>query len=366
MLGKSVVIKIFENNDKLRWKNYKLPKVICSTVVRCAQRGESHGKIYLVDLNTDKFQEVLDWKEDSISWKERGYDRGLRGIAINSDLIYVASSEKILVFDKNFSLLETIKGNYLKACHEIFIEGNILYITSTRFNSILEYDLNSKSFIKGYHLKPGKFLRLILKIERKFIETITNKFLKNKIEDIFKFITSKPKNSKPKLISFDPTTEKGPTQLDVHHINSVWKENESIYISGTHTINCYYIKENKLACFSRGSLGNHNIRPYKNGVLMCDTKANLITYKDTNGKIIESFKIIKYNNEELINSSLPDGYARQRFARGLCVDQNDIIVGGSSPATISVYQFRNQNAIKAIRLSRDVRNSIHGLEIWPY
>ncbi|KKL12403.1 hypothetical protein LCGC14_2536120, partial [marine sediment metagenome] len=193
-----------------------------------------------------------------------------------------------------------------------------------------------------------------------------NKFLKNIIEDVFKFITSKPKNSKPKLISFDPTAEKGPKQLDVHHINSVWKKNESIYINGTHTIICYYIKKNKLACFSRGNLGNHNLRPYKNGVLLCDTNANLITYKDTNGNILESFKITKHNKEELINSSLPDGYARQRFARGLCVDQNDIIVGGSSPATISVYQFRNQNAIKAIRLSRDVRNSIHGLEIWPY
>ncbi|KKM20693.1 hypothetical protein LCGC14_1642910 [marine sediment metagenome] len=170
----SVVIKISENKNKLKGEISKFPKVICSTVVRCARRGESHGKIYLVDLNTEKFQEVLDWKEDSISWKERGYDRGLRGIAINSDFIYVASSEKILVFDKTFSLLETIKGNYLKACHEIFIEENILYITSTRFNSILEYDLNSKSFIKGYYLKANKLLRLILKIERKYIEIITN------------------------------------------------------------------------------------------------------------------------------------------------------------------------------------------------
>ncbi len=362
----SVVIKISEINDNLKGKGSKLPKVICNTVVRYSQKGESHGKIYLVDLDTDKFQEVFDWKDNSISLKERGYDRGLRGIAINSDLIYVAAFDKILVFDKTFSLLETIKGNYLKACHEIFIEGSILYITSTRFNSILKYDLNSKSFIKGYYLKASKLLRLFLKIERKFIETITNKLLKKIIQDIFKFITSKPKNSKPKLISVDPTLEKGPKQLDVHHINNVWKKNESIYISGTHTIICYYIKKNRLACFSRGSLGNHNLRPYKNGVLLCDTNANLITYKDTNGKILESFKTIKYDKEELINSSLPDGYARLGFARGLCVYQNDIIIGGSSPATISVYQFRNQEAIRAIRLSRDVRDSIHGLEIWPF
>lgn len=360
------MIKISDYCDKLKEKGLKLPKVICNTVVRYSQRGESHGKIYLVDLDTGKFQEVIDWKDDSISWKERGYDRGLRGITINNNLIYIASFDKILVFDKTFSILETIKGNYLKAIHEIFIEENILYITSTRFNSILEYDLRSKSFIKGYYLKASNLLRLILKIERKFIENTKNKFLKNIIHGVFKIISSKPKNIKPKLISFDPTIEKGPKQLDVHHINSVWKKNELIYISGTHTIICYYIKKNKLVCFSRGSLGNHNLRPYKNGVLLCDTNANLITYKDTNGKILESFKIIKHDSEELTNSSLPVGYARQRFARGLCVYQNHIIIGGSSPATISVYQFKSQKAIKVIRLSSDVRNAIHGLEIWPY
>ena len=227
------MIEISEINDNLEGKGSKLPKVICNTVVRYSQRGESHGKIYLVDLETDKFKEVFDWKDDSISWKDHGYDRGLRGIAINSNLIYVAAFDKILVFDKTFSLLETIRGNCLKACHEIFIEENNLYITSTRFNSILIYDLKSKSFIKGYYLKASMLLRLFLKIERKFLEIITNKSLKKKIEVIFKFITSKPKNCRPKLISFDPTVEKGPKQLDVHHINNVWKRNDSLYISGT-------------------------------------------------------------------------------------------------------------------------------------
>ncbi len=353
-------------NINVRNTCVKLPKVLCSSVIRFSQKGESHGKIYLVDLETDKFQEVFDWRDDSISWKERGYDRGLRGIAFNNGKVFVASHNKILVFDISFRLIETIKGKYLDSCHEIYIKDNLLYITSTGFNSVLEYDLNKKSFIKGYNLKSSNFLRLLLAIEKKLKTFVSNRYLKNLISLTFDILTLKPKNSKLKLEIFDPTTENGPKLLDVYHINNVWLKNEKIFVSGTDFMFCYYIENGRLVCFSKGNLGNHNLRPYKNCVLLCDTNSNLITYKDRFGKILESFEIIKYNDHDLINVHLPVGYARQRFTRGLCLYHDKLIIGGSSPATISIYQFGNKKAIKTIKLSRDVRNAIHGLEIWPY
>lgn len=84
------------------------------------------------------------------------------------------------------------------------------------------------------------------------------------------------------------------------------------------------------------------------------------------GQIIDSFPIIHYPEEKLLMNELPKDHARHAFGRGLCVANNNLIIGGSSPATISVYQLGQRAALKTVNLTMDVRNSIHGLEICPF
>jgi hypothetical protein len=50
----------------------------------------------------------------------------------------------------------------------------------------------------------------------------------------------------------------------------------------------------------------------------------------------------------------------------MCVLGDGLIAGGSSPATVSVYDLDNAKTLKAINLTMDVRNTIHGLEVWPF
>ena len=77
------------------------------------------------------------------------------------------------------------------------------------------------------------------------------------------------------------------------------------------------------------------------------------------------YKVKSYLKKELKYTNLSEDYARQSFARGLCV-RGDLIIGGSSPATITVYRYGESQPIKYINLTKDIRNAIHGLEIWPY
>ena len=45
---------------------------------------------------------------------------------------------------------------------------------------------------------------------------------------------------------------------------------------------------------------------------------------------------------------------------------DSLVAGGSSPSTVSVYDLpRNERAL-SVNLTMDVRNAIHGLEVWPY
>ena len=58
--------------------------------------------------------------------------------------------------------------------------------------------------------------------------------------------------------------------------------------------------------------------------------------------------------------------ARQAFGRGLCVIDDDRFAAGSSPSTVALHDLRPGNPARMVTLSHDVRNAIHGLEVWPY
>jgi hypothetical protein len=58
--------------------------------------------------------------------------------------------------------------------------------------------------------------------------------------------------------------------------------------------------------------------------------------------------------------------ARQGFARGLAVLSDSVVAGGSSPSTISVYDLAKNERVLSVNLTMDVRNAIHGLEVWPF
>ncbi len=60
------------------------------------------------------------------------------------------------------------------------------------------------------------------------------------------------------------------------------------------------------------------------------------------------------------------GIARQGFARGLCVLNDTLVAGGSSPSTVTVYDLRANELLLSVNLTRDIRNAIHGLAVWPF
>ena len=75
----------------------KFPTVVVSSVVRSTYQGESHGGVYLIDLENEDVKKVVDWNAFNISWEGRGGDRGLRGIAFYKNRVYLAASNEIFV-----------------------------------------------------------------------------------------------------------------------------------------------------------------------------------------------------------------------------------------------------------------------------
>ncbi|MDD3959679.1 MAG: hypothetical protein PHF65_05745, partial [Oscillospiraceae bacterium] len=170
------------------------PTVIATSVVRGARKGESHGGIFLVDLNTDRHERRLDWAEMDIEWEGSGRDRGLRGIAFYSDLVVIASSSEIILLDRDFAEVGRFSCPYMFMCHEIVVSGDELYISSTGYDSILVYDFSLRRFTLGYRI-------------------------------VFE-------NHFPAVERFDPEHSGGPNRVNAFHINNVFLSDGEIFFSG--------------------------------------------------------------------------------------------------------------------------------------
>jgi hypothetical protein len=112
-------------------------------------------------------------------------------------------------------------------------------------------------------------------------------------------------------------------------------------------------------------MGAHNARPWRNGVLFNDTESNVVRYVSRRHNRV--FQVPHYPAHLLTHTDLDDSrIARQSFARGLCAIDDRVIASGSSPSTITLHDVDAMKTTLSVNLSMDIRNAIHGLEVWPY
>lgn len=333
--------------DSIREKNEagvagqrgRLPVVVASSVVRSTHKGESHGGVYLVDLETGVAEQKIDWNDHSIDWEGRGADRGLRGIAFHGDEVYLAASDEIFVYGEDFRQRRVIRNRYLKHCHEICVSDGRLYLTSTGLDSVLEYDLSTRTFVRGMCMRFGRQGKLRRKLGLRPL---------------------------PRLRLFDPNLIDGPGLGDTCHINNVSCEDGVVFASGTKLGHLVAVAGDRLHSHASLPYTSHNARPFGDGVLLNSTAADSILRLDRRGNVLEAFRVKHYDEDELLFSHLPRDNARQAFGRGLCDLGGGLIAGGSSPATVSVYRLGSEDPLKTVNLTMDVRNAVHGLEIWPF
>jgi hypothetical protein len=121
-------------------------------VIRGSHLGESHGGLYLVDLERGSAELKLDWNTTNIDIAGRGGDRGLRGIAYDGEHILVAANAELLILDRNFTVLESYGNPYLQHCHEISVAAGRVLLTSTGFDSVLMFDLRTRRFTGAWQL----------------------------------------------------------------------------------------------------------------------------------------------------------------------------------------------------------------------
>jgi hypothetical protein len=112
--------------------------------------------------------------------------------------------------------------------------------------------------------------------------------------------------------------------------------------------------------------GAHNARPFRDGLLLNDTENDCVRYAGRDGRK-QAFNVVTYDEADIDFAGIDDSnIARQGFGRGLCTVGDRFVAGGSSPSTISLYDLEADQKVGSVNLTMDIRNAIHGLEVWPY
>jgi len=307
----------------------KLPKLIATSVVRGSKQGESHGGVFTVDFDSQDGAQHIDWNTGDIDWEGRGADRGLRGIEFDGDDILIAASDELFVYNRKFERQRSFKNRYLKHCHEICRMERMLFVTSTGFDSLMAFNLDTRNFEWGFHLQ--------------------------KQVGVWSGHT------------FDPLSDSGPRPVNDFHINMVHVDKTGIFLSGLNTKALLHINNDmQVSTVCDLPAGTHNARPWRDGVVLNDTASDCVRFVSRSGTE-KAFKIVTYDTAQIEQAGIDDSkVARQGFGRGLCTIGDRFIVGGSSPSTISLYDVEANQKVGSVNLSMDIRNAIHGLEVWPY
>jgi len=303
-------------------------KLITTSVVRDSGEGESLGGVFIIDVEAQDVRQVIDCDPTGFSGRGRDWDLGLRGIAIDGDVVFIVASDELFAFTPEFKPIGSWRNPYLKYAHEMSIYERSLYITSTGYDSILAFELDARKFYWALHIDIDRLN--------------------------FKGST------------YDPMGDEGPLLLNKLHLNNVHTNDGGMYISGLKSGGMLHFNGEAINMSATLPEGTRNAQPYRDGVLFNDSEADAVRYASRSGEEDRAIEVPKYDPADLVIKADDTSDARQGFARGLCQINDRIVAAGSSPATISLYDLRESKTLLSVKLSEDIRSSIYGLEVWPF
>ncbi len=301
-----------------------MTKVICSSVIRASQRGDSHGGIFVVDIDTGDYEQILDWNRPDINWDGRGGDRGIRSMRFYNNELYAIAGNAVLVFNREMKLQREFKLDCLINTHECSLQGDFLYVIANLFDSILVLDLKKQMWVNSWHFQGGMDATCLF-----------DPFIKN---DLY------------------------PSPKDILHLDSVTVYKNMMFYSGDKmtTVKALNLRNGQQFSYAKGVDKSHNAQPYKGGVIYNIARNSKTIFMNTYGDIDWEGDTPLYSKDDMIDKAESEKIAKQGYTRGMCLIDDKIIVG-SSPATINVFTLEDSKPIQSIRISKDIRNSICGI-----
>lgn len=299
-------------------------KIICTTVVRAAEHGSSHGGLYVIDVEEESVIHHAPYDEHFVNDNERGGERGLRGICVLDDRIIVASATSLIELDKEtFEVVRKLEDREIfRSIHEICFFANSIWVTCTALDCVAQIDLDFN--LVGFYQILGE--------SKPDHKALTGKTI------------------------VDPSKA---TDNDDYHINSISSTSGRLTFGGLIT-DLYDFDSMQVISPMPTIEGmrsfQHNFYEYEDLSVVNLTGFNklcLIRPGDTSFVDIPRSKKVEYHADEI---------AEDNWNRGLARLGNRLLIG-SSPARILEFDIDSNQFVQEISLEKDMRHCIHGLEI---
>jgi len=307
--------------------DFPMTILAATTVHRGSQPGDSHGGVYLVDLDGQRGAHVLDWTRPAIDWSGAGAGRGLRGMDTHKQRVFIAGADELFEFTPGWELSNVHTSPYLGQAQAVACFEQRVYVLSAAYDAVLALDLESGRFDWGLLIA----------------------------ED----------DGGLRGMPFDPRGALGPSATNQLQLNSLYCDSRGLFVAGARTSGLLHFDGKRIVRLVTLPAGVHDARPWRDGVLFNDTEAEAVRFLTPEANCV--FEVPRYPEEALDRGGDEQGgVARQAFARGLCVLGDGLFASGSSPLTISLHDLDAMKTTQRINLSTDVRQSVHTLTVWPF
>ena len=299
-------------------------KVICSTVIRAAEQGSIHGGLYVIDIDNGEILKYIPYAGDFDNENKRGGERGLRGIAVAEDRIFVADSSGLLELDKQTYEIINKKQDrdFFKSIHEIcYFDGHV-WVTSTGYDAIVKLDLD---------------LNII-----QFWEIL------GESKEDHKIFTGKRQ--------IDPEEA---TPDDKYHINSISAFSDRLVFSAliTHLYDFDTMQVvEPMPSINGVKSFQHNFYEYDDCSLINMTSLKHIgIIKDGEPTFfpVPPVNFAKFSADKISENNWNRGLTRS----------GDYVIIGSSPARLLVFDMIKREFVKELQIEEDIKHCVHGLEV---
>lgn len=308
--------------------------VYVSTVIRKSRADELSGNFYKIDWETSGVRSVpvpVDTKNPI--WGLRGGNRGGRGIKVRAGIVYLGTAHGILKYDRDLNLLGEISSLYVAGLHEFIFDGDNLWTTATAHDIVAKIDLdgNLVDCWNGTH--------------------------SSLMQEVFKF--------KPRTINLELAFPGATYKRDIEkyyaysefHVNAVAILNGNVYILCPKKASIVKIRKDEEVILRDERLTSaHNLV----------SSGNLCYINGTNRQSIMVVDLVRRNivsetPTRIYGQKRSSQFAKSGWQRGLVLLENGNLLVGTSPATVFECTTKGE-IVKAVKLTDDVRECVHGLE----
>jgi len=314
--------------------------IYTSTVIRESKNRQT-GFIYKIDWKQKKVLKKVPVPNPMFSeLGERGGRRGGRGICFWKDEVVVANYDSLIFYDEALNFKRRISHPLFCALHEICSSQEGIWVTSTGN--------------EGLYLLDPKTGNLLYE----WFATEENILTKRPLE-VPKHIIDRSKDYRSTLISGQDT---------LTHLNCVSVYDDAVYVTLSRQSAIVQLRpELKIIVYCPSMENPHNgLRLNGGKFIINDTWNQCVRLFSDDGIEVKNIDLKKFHIKILRQTSRLKGLlkvAKPGWLRGLAVIDDKRILAGTSPASIVQIDVEAEKMIGYMQLSKDIRHSIHGLEI---